>query len=166
MNKDAIKKMRQAIKYGNLSTVKNLLDNDPNLAETDTPFGTWLQVAAAHGQTDIVKYLVEYRMDINKSTGISDGGPIKSAAFKGHLDIVKLLYDNGAVLDVSEAVKNPLFAAIYNGHIDIAKYLIDKGIDLSATYHLGEIENCDALEYAQQYGQMKIYNYIKEKLNK
>lgn len=100
MNKDAIKKMRQAIKYGNLSTVKNLLDNDPNLAETDTPFGTWLQVAAAHGQTDI------------------------------------------------------------------AKYLIDKGIDLSATYHLGEIENCDALEYARQYGQMKIYNYIKEKLNK
>ena len=50
MNKDAIKKMRQAIKYGNLSTVKNLLDNDPNLAETDTPFGTWLQVAAAHGR--------------------------------------------------------------------------------------------------------------------
>lgn len=30
----------------------------------------------------------------------------------------------------------------------------------------GKIENCDALEYARQYGQMEIYDYIKERLHK
>lgn len=164
MDKEVIKLMRQAVKQGDLVGVKSMLDNNRDLLECVTPFGTWLQVAAAHGQTDIVEYLIRCGMDVNKSEGMSDGGPIKSAAFKGYLDIVKFLYDNGALMDVSEASRNPLFAAIYNGHLDIVKFLVEKGIDLNACYAIGDLEKVDAYEYARQYGQTEIANYLKEKM--
>lgn len=57
-----------------------------------------------------------------------------------------------------------MFAAIYGGHYEVAKFLIDKGIDITATYSIGELENADAYEYARQYGQLEIADYIKEKL--
>lgn len=46
----------------------------------------------------------------------------------------------------------------------MAKFLIDKGIDLTASYSIGELENVDAYEYARQFGQLEIADYIKEKL--
>lgn len=164
MDKEVIRSMRQAIKQGDLLKVKGMLDDNRELLESITPFGTWIQVASAHGQADIVKYLIGCGLDVNKSEGMSDGGPIKSAAFKGYLDIVKLLYDNGAILDVSNATKNPLFAAIYNGHLDIVEFLVEKGIDLKACYPIGELEKVDAYEYARQYGRTEIANYLKSKM--
>lgn len=85
--------------------------------------------------------------------------------YSGHLEVVKLLVQNGAILDVSTAAKNPLFAAIYNGHFDIVKFLVEKGIDYKASYKIGSIENCDAYEYARQYGRKEIAEYLKEKMN-
>ena len=162
MDKELIKNMRQAIKQGDIIATKNMLENNEELLDTATPFGTWLQVAAAHGQMEIVRFLIECGMDINESAGISEGGPIKNAAFNGHLDIVKLLYEHGAVLDVREATKNPLFAAIYNGHLDVVRFLVEKGINLKAYYAIGDLEKVDAYEYAKQYGQTEIANYLKK----
>lgn len=164
MDKEIIKSMRQAIKQGDLVSVKKMLEDDKELIDAITPFGTWLQVASTQGKLDIVKYLLECGMDVNRSGGMSDGGPIKSAAFKGYLDIVKLLYENGAVLEVSEATKNPLFAAIYNGHIDVVRFLVENGIELEVYYAMGDLEKVDAYEYARQYGQTEIANYLKEKM--
>lgn len=112
----------------------------------------------------IVKYLIKCGLDVNQNGDFSGGTPIRSAAENGHLDIVKLLYKKGAGFDVSKARKNPLFAAIYGGHYEVAKFLIDKGIDITAVYSIGELENADAYEYARQYGQLEIADYIKEKL--
>ena len=67
------------------------------------------------------------------------------------------------LLDAGTFEANPLFSAIYNNHFDVAKYLIDNGIDLKAAYAIGELDNCDALEYARQYGRTEIADYIKEK---
>ena len=49
-------------------------------------------------------------IDVNKKGGARDGGALTVAAFKGHLDMVKFLYDNGAILDVSTFARNPLIA--------------------------------------------------------
>ena len=65
---------------------------------------------------------------------------------------------------MSEATKNPLFAAIYGGYYEVAKYLIDNGIDITAKYHIGKLENVDAYEYARQFGQTEIANYLKDKM--
>lgn len=165
MEKEIIKEIRGYIKQGNLEGVKNVLNNHPELLFTETPFGTWLEMAAAQGKRDIVQFFIDSGVDVNKSCGVSDGGPVKAASFRGHLDILKILYNNGAILDVSTAAKNPLFAAIYNGHFDIVKFLVENGIDYKASYKIGSIENCDAYEYARQYGRTEIAEYLKEKMN-
>lgn len=164
MDKELIKNMRQAIKQGDTITVKNMLENNEELIDAETPFGTWLQVASSHGQIEIVRFLIECGMDVNKSVGISAGAPIKNAAFNGHLDIVKLLYEHGAMLDVSEATKNPLFAAIYNGHFEVVRFLVEKGIDLNVYYAIGDLDKVDVYEYARQYGQTEIANYLQDNI--
>ena len=103
-------------------------------------------------------------MDVNRNGGISGGSPVRSAARHGYLDVINLLYQSGAKLDVSEATKNPLFGAICNGHYEVAKFLIDKGIDITASYSIGKLDNVDAYEYARQFGQTQIASYLKEKL--
>ncbi len=167
IEKNIYNEMRQAIKNGNLELVKNLLKKNKGLLNVMTPFGTWLQVAASRGQIDIVKYLIKCGIDVNeRGEGMAEGGALTDAAFRGHLKIVKYLYRNGAELDVSNGTRNPLFAAIYNGHFDVVKFLVEKGIDITASYHIGKLDNVDAYEYARQFGQTEIANYLKEKLDK
>lgn len=67
-------------------------------------------------------------------------------------------------MDTKTFANNALFTAIAARNVEISKYLIDQGIDLTATYHIGDIENCDAMEYARQYGLTEVYDYIKERL--
>ena len=51
MDKELIKAMRNAIKQDDLAAVKQLLKENPDLLEAQTPFGTWLHEAAILKQT-------------------------------------------------------------------------------------------------------------------
>lgn len=164
MDKEIMKLMRTAIKKGKKELVQELLESYEDLINIDTPFGSWLHVAAAQGNVEIVKYLIECGMDVNKNGGFSGGTPIEQAASRGHLDVVKLLFFSGAHFDVSAAPINPLFAAIYGGYFDIVIFLVEKGIDISKQYDMGSLKNVDAYEYARQYGQTEIADYLKDKL--
>lgn len=164
MDKEIVKSMRSAIKQGDLDLVKELIKNNKGILEVDTVFGSWLHVASTHGKIKIVKYFIERGMNVNKNGDISGGTPIRSAAESGHLDIVKVLHQNGAIFEVSEATKNPLFGAICNGHFEVVKYLVEHGINITASYPIGKVDNMDAYEYARQYGQTEIAEYLKEKL--
>ena len=160
MKEELINEMRDAIFADDLEHIKNLIEKNKNLINAVTDFGSFLHDAAGNGKYEIVKYFIENGFDVNLKAGFLDANALIEAASEGYMDIVALLHESGAILDTST------FAAIYDRHTDIAKYLIDQGIDLAAAYHIGKIENCDALEYARQYGQMEIYDYIKERLHK
>lgn len=86
------------------------------------------------------------------------------AAKKGHLEIVKYLIEVGTELDVSLAKRNPLFGAIYGGHKEVVGFLVEKGIDISIKYTGERIYNMDAYEYAREFGQTEIAEYLKQKL--
>ena len=152
-----------AITNDDLNAVKTAVESDNDILKEVSPFGTVLQIASREGKTEIVKFLIDCKCDVNLGGGLFKKSPIAEAAFKGHLDIVELLVKNGAILDVSSFENNPLFAAIYNRHVEVAKFLIDNGIDISANYPLGEFEHCDAYEYANQYGVMEVCDYLKNK---
>lgn len=164
MDKEKIKEMRQAIKAGNLDLIKGLLASDEGLLHVVTVFGTWLHDASTYGKYDIVQYFIQCGIDVNINGGVSECSAMTKASFKGYLDIVELLYLNGANLDVSNFERNPLFAAIYNGHYNVVKYLVENGIDITAHYSIGQLERVDAYEYARQYGRTEIANYLREKL--
>lgn len=164
MDKEILKEMRSAIKNNEMELVKKLIANNEGLLEERTVFGTWLHVAASHGKREMVDYFIECGIDVNIEGDISGGSPIRSASESGHLDIVEQLYRSGSSFDVSSFTKNPLFGAIYNGHIEVVKFLVEKGIDIKVYYAIGDLEKVDAYEYARQYGQTEIANYLKDKM--
>lgn len=158
-----MKDAKTAIQNGDLSKLKTIIEKSPGLIKEISPFGSILQIAAREGNKEIVSYLLDCKCDVNMGGGLFKKSPVSEAAFKGHIEILDLLIKHGAKLDVSSFENNPLFTAIYNKHIAIAKYLIDKGIDINVTYPLGELGQCDACEYAKQYGVEEIYEYLKSK---
>jgi ankyrin repeat protein len=89
---------------GDLARVKELLDEDPSLANR---------------VSDYVTYYV------------GSGSPLRNAAAKGHIEIVKLLLDRGADPSLREEGIAPhghaLYSAVYNGHFETAKLLLEHG---------------------------------------
>ena len=134
MNKDIIKELITSIKEDNLTHIKEIIAKNKGILDEVAPSGTFLHYAVNYGFEDVVNLLIDSGMDVNKRGGACDASAITDAAFKGRLNIVRLLYQNGAILDVSSFDRNPLFAAIYNNHIDVVKFLVEKGIDLNPLF--------------------------------
>jgi ankyrin repeat protein len=93
-----------AAHIGDIERVRQLLQEDPSVGNR---------------VSDYVSYY------------IGSGSPLKNAAIRGHMDIVKLLIESGADPNLPEEGIAPrghaLHAAVCNGHIEIVKYLLDKG---------------------------------------
>ncbi|WP_367888110.1 ankyrin repeat domain-containing protein [Bacillus wiedmannii] len=166
MDKKIVNKaIRNAIKLGDTSEVKQLIGDDNEILNTMTSFGTWLHVAAKKGHLEMVEYLINKGIDIDAKGGTFDASALNLAAGAGHLEIVKYLIENGAELDVSLAKRNPLFGAIYGGHKEVVELLVEKGIDISIRYTGESIKNMDAYEYAREFGQTEIAEYLKQKMD-
>lgn len=161
-SKEIALKLLTAIENDDLKQVKEYIKSNKQLLYFETPFGSWLHVAASHGKLDIVKYLLESGLDINTKGGIFEGAAINEAASEGQKEIVKYLIDCGAELDVSEPVCNPLFSAIQSGNTDIVKLLIDKGIDVHVSYTGDSMKNMDAYKFAIERGQQEIAMLLKD----
>ncbi len=155
------KEMRTAIKKGDLEQVILLTSNNKEVLALNTPFGSWLHVAASFGKLDIVKYLISSGLDVNGRSGVFGGAAIKEAASDGHLEVVSYLIEQGSELDVSDSQRNPLFGAIYGGHMEIVKLLIAKGIDVSVKYTGSSMTNMDAYAFALERGQTAIAEILK-----
>src|SRR5207249_3746704 len=79
---------------------------------------------------------------------LGSGAPLKNAAARGHIDIVKLLLERGADPNLPEEHIAPhghaLYSAVANGHYEIAKLLLGAG-----AYPSPEVESsADALSRA------------------
>ncbi len=163
MTNDEMKKIMEWIFLNDEKSIHAFVEENINLINDVTPYGTMLSVACRKGKYEIVKYLIEKGCDVNLGGGL-EASPLVEASLRGYSEIVELLLANGAELDVSSFEANPLFAAISNAQDKIAIKLIDHGIDVTAKYDIGEIENCDALEYARQYGLTEVYDYLKSRI--
>jgi ankyrin repeat protein len=89
---------------GDLDRVRELLDQDPSLANRVSEYVTYYQ---------------------------GSGAPLKNAAARGHLEIVKLLLERGADPNLPEEGIAPhghaLYSAVANKHHDVAKLLLEHG---------------------------------------
>ena len=154
-----------AIRAGDAAAVRAQLDADPGLAtakneQGQSPVlsavysgrteirdlliarGTPLAFheAAATGQFDHVKQLVEKNPALAKGYS-PDGFPVFAlAAVFGHLPVVRYLFEKGA--DVNAAATNgtgynALTGAVTGGHQDIATWLLENGANANYRYGPG-----------------------------
>jgi ankyrin repeat protein len=93
-----------AASIGDVDRIRELLDEDPTLANR------------------VSEYVTYY---------VGSGAPLKNAAARGHLEVVKLLLERGADPNLPEEGIAPdghaLYSAVYNRHYDIAKLLLERG---------------------------------------
>lgn len=90
---------------------------------------TALQYAVIKEKTEIVKLLVKYGCDINKSTE-TFGTPFALACATGDKELVTYLLNNGADVDAdlsanSDVSKAPIYSAVLYGNLEIVEILLD-----------------------------------------
>jgi hypothetical protein len=91
-----------------------------------------LALAAQHGHTDVVRLLLdagEQPDRYNPEGYHAHSTPLHQAALANHAEVVRLLAERGARLDIRDIIHQatPAEWAIHGGHTAIADYLRDRG---------------------------------------
>ncbi len=93
-----------AASIGDLERVRTLLDQDPTLANRLSEYASYY---------------------------IGSGTPLRNAAARGHIEVVRLLLERGADPNLPEPGIAPrgyaLYSAVANGHVEIVKLLLAHG---------------------------------------
>ena len=99
--------------------------------------------------------------------------PLHNAAYKGHKDVVQLLMERGAELNIQRQHGfTPLHDAVQARHTDIVQLLLDRGAEPKKVYFMGGTPLCiggTPLCRANKMDDMDIAYLLKEnkgKLNK
>jgi ankyrin repeat protein len=100
---------------------------------------TQLHHCAEKGLTTSVKRLLSIRnINVNVKNDERGSTPLHYAALHGHIEIARLLLQNGADVNVkSDRGRTPLYCAAWNGHIDVFHLLVENGADLEAQDNTG-----------------------------
>ena len=154
-----------AVRSGDLSQVRSLLDRNPSLSSSKDASGVSavllaiytgrheirelllargatleLHEAAAAGGLDRVKQLVGKDPALAKAIS-PDGFPIFAlACFFGHLDTARYLADQGADIHAQATNGtgyNALTAAVAAGHTSVVEWLLASGLDANYRYGAG-----------------------------
>ena len=122
----------------------------------------YLHQAVFNGNIESVKSLLDYDANINQlGRKFGYGSPLHLAVRGGYLNIVQLLIERGAVVDVRDQNDyTPLHNAAWNGNLVMVKLLLDAGADITAhTY-----EGYTPLSCAYRNSQVEVIEFIEGKL--
>ena len=113
---------------GHLDILKMLVKAGAGVCVTDNEGDTCLTLAASFGHTETVRTLLCMpEVDVNHQ-GMNNQTALHSAVDEGHPDVVQLLIDAGADIEVKDEVgRSPLLCASVEGHLDIVKMLVEAG---------------------------------------
>ena len=112
-----------AIQENNLECLKILYDNGANFEIRSYKDSTILSYAVGEGNLEIVKYLLENGM--TKYINDEVQPPLSLAVHWKYIDIIKLLLENNANVDIIDGLGNTvLIDSIINGNYEITKLLL------------------------------------------
>ena len=134
--------VHKAAEEGNISIIKQYLDDGWDVDANDSFDRTPLDRAAVFGQKEVAKLLIANGADVN-AKGDKGKTPLNGAVMFDHKEMVELLISAGA--NVSNA---HFHGAIIRGHMEIVKLLIAKGADVNAKDEEGETPLLRAIDNA------------------
>ncbi|MBN1457855.1 MAG: ankyrin repeat domain-containing protein [Sedimentisphaerales bacterium] len=130
-------------------------------ALTKSPEVSWsLQEAAAVGDLDLVKSLIEDDSEVDKEEDSSGYTALHRAVMGGHKEVVEYLIAKGACIDYIAGGNTPLSRAVYKGHIEIVRLLLDHGADVNVKNNWEDSK--PPLEIAVERGQKEIVSLLVE----
>lgn len=117
-----------AVQVENINLLNLLVDLGIDLNTPTNRTCDALCSACITGNYDIVVFLINYGLDINHN----NGEPFQLAAEFNHVNVCKLLLDNGAIIDLnSPETQNNFIMVVKKNYFEIVKMYIDLGFDLN-----------------------------------
>lgn len=153
--------IEEAIESEDITELDRLFGTYNEALKLNTPFGSWLHIAASDGKLEVIKKLLDLGIDINIKGGIYGGTPLNEAASEGQVEVVDYLLKRGAEIETIKSECNPLFSAIVEGSVEIVKLLVSTGMDIHLKYNGTNMKNMDALSFAELRGEKKIAEILK-----
>lgn len=144
-----------------LTLAKRLIESNPDFKNLITKNGSFLNIAIKENNLELIIFLVDAGIDINKFSGKE----LHSAITHSDNIILKYLLSQKINIDLT-TWKNPLFKAISIGNIDAVEILIKYGINFKIEYSNSYVKNMDAIKFARYCKQEKVAKLIEEYLNK
>ncbi len=154
-----------AIKGGDAPKVREMLREDPSLANAHTSSGLHSAVLALYyGKKDIADAILAHKptLDLHAAATVGDLArvralveknsksvhsysadgfpPLGLAAYMGHKGIVEYLISKGADVHQTgqdESGRNALTGAVASGHVEVARILLEKDMDPNHRYEGG-----------------------------
>lgn len=142
------------IRAGELSRVREMLEQDPALARSDSSLGGPLFTAARSGRAEIVAALLEFGADPNK-TNNKGNTPLWFAAqsparpASNRIAVMKILLNAGA--DIDQRCENgttALHFAAWRGPAEVVEFLLSQG----ASDGIADERNKTPLDHAKEMG--------------
>ncbi|ORY74864.1 hypothetical protein BCR37DRAFT_403849 [Protomyces lactucae-debilis] len=111
--------------------VSLLLEHKAPLNALDHNISTPLHYSIIHCRFSTVSLLLQHKAEVNPKNE-SDYIPLSMACARGHLDIAKLLLDNGAKILYNAEGLQPIHIVARAGHTGFIGLLLENGSDLEA----------------------------------
>ncbi len=125
--------LNKAVKRGDSSTVKKLLQAGANANSHDSLYQTPLHDAAANGHSEIADMLVAAGADVDATDILFGETPLHRASRQKSTAIIEVLIRRGAMVNARDKEgETPLHQAAEHGHKGIVRILVDNKADLCA----------------------------------
>ncbi|KAG5672519.1 hypothetical protein PVAND_002642 [Polypedilum vanderplanki] len=115
--------LRAACFDGHLEIVKYLVAHGADIEIANRHGHTCLMIACYKGHYAITKFLLGLKANVNRKS-VKGNSALHDCAESGSLEILQLLLEHGAVMDVDSYGMTPLLAASVTGHVAIVEHLI------------------------------------------
>ena len=154
-----INDLLKAVDGGDLSQVKDYLDQGVDVNGKNNNGWSAVMIAASRGNLEMLKLLIEKGAAVDEKNAQGQT-PLIFAAHWGHTDVVRVLIDQGVNLDLKmNDGWTALIDSITMDHTEVARILIKSGADLNAKSN----EGWTALMAAADNKKLEIVSLLLEK---
>jgi ankyrin repeat protein len=123
--------------------------------------GWTLHEAARNGDVDRAMLLTAEGADVNRMNALGLTA-LYIASWKGHINMVRFLVNEGASVDLGDEdgwslfTSTPLFVASRHGHLDVVRFLVNEGADVNRVHAVG----LTALYTASRHGHLDVVRFL------